>query len=72
MGSSENSSLSNDSPQEKVRTLLGKRASMAPLSLKLELMMKLVPEKGEWLDKHVKVHEEKMINVLKADIERVL
>ena len=69
MGSSENSSLSNDSPQEKVRTLESKRGSMAPLSLKLEIMMKLVPEKGEWLDDHVKVHEEKMINVLKADIE---
>ena len=72
MGSSENSSLSNDSPQEKVRTLLGKRASMAPLSLKLELMMKLVPENGEWLDTHIKSHEEKMISFLKADIERVL
>ncbi|MFC6381694.1 DUF262 domain-containing protein [Psychrobacter glacincola] len=69
MSSSENSSLSNDSPREKVRTLLGKRASMAPLSLKLELMMKLVPKEGEWLDDHVKVHEQEMINILKADIE---
>lgn len=69
MGSSENSSLSNDSPQEKVRTLLGKRASMVPLSLKLELMMKLVPEKGEWIGNHVKSHEEKMISILKTEIE---
>lgn len=69
MGSSENSSLSNDSPQEKVRTLVVRRASMAPLSLKLELLMKSLPKEGEWLDEHVKKHEHEMISVLKADIE---
>ncbi|WP_201555542.1 DUF262 domain-containing protein [Psychrobacter sp. 72-O-c] len=70
MGSSDNSSLSNDSPREKVRTLEGRRTIMTPLSLKLELMIKALPKNREWIDTDINSHEEEMFKVLKEDIER--
>lgn len=72
MGTSENSSLSNDSPQEKQRILERRRGSMTPLSLKLELMMATVLKENAWNDTDIKSHKEDMFKVLKEDIERVI
>ena len=72
MGTSENSSLSNDSPQEKQRILERRRGNMTPLSLKLELMMTTVLKENAWNDTDIKSHEKDMFKVLKEGIERAI
>lgn len=63
----DNSSLSNDGPEQKAKILNSKRNRMAPLSLKLELMM---IQANAWsattkkATEAIKAHEEKMMSVL--------
>lgn len=70
MGSSENSSLSNDTPKQKTEILNSQRNRMAPLSLKLELMMQTAQE--NWNIKTIDSHRYDMVKILKEDIEQKL
>ena len=68
MGSSENSSLSNDTPKQKTEILNSQRNRMAPLSLKLELMMQTAQE--NWNIKTIDSHRYDMVKILQEDIEQ--
>ena len=70
MGSSENSSLSNDTPKQKTEILNSQRNRMAPLSLKLELMMQTAQE--NWNIKTIDSHRYDMVKILQEDIEQKL
>ena len=70
MGSSENSSLSNDTPKQKTDVLNSQRNRMAPLSLKLELMMQTAQE--NWNIKTIDSHRYDMVKILQEDIEQKL
>lgn len=69
---SDNSSLSNDGPEQKAKILNSKRDSMAPLSLKLELMM---IEANAWggskseATEAIKKHGDAMLKVLVSDLD---
>lgn len=71
MSISENSSLSNDIPKQKAEILESQRNKMAPLSLKLELMIATLGDKL-WNDEAIKAHKNKVFEVLKEDIESAL
>ena len=71
MNISENSSLSNDTPKQKAEILESQRNKMAPLSLKLELMIATLEDKL-WNDEAIKAHKNKVFEVLKEDIESAL
>ncbi|MGP9519844.1 MULTISPECIES: GmrSD restriction endonuclease domain-containing protein, partial [unclassified Psychrobacter] len=71
MSISENSSLSNDTPKQKAEILESQRNKMAPLSLKLELMIATLGDKL-WNDESIKAHKNKVFEVLKEDIESAL
>lgn len=71
MGSIENLSLSNDIPTQKTEILNSQRKKMAPLSLKLELMIETILKNQVWNDNSIALHQKKMLEVLKQDIERV-
>ena len=69
MANTDNSSLGNSSPREKSGILEGKRNSMAPLSLKLELMMQQATgEKLEWDSVAINTHGNKMLDVIKKEL----
>jgi len=73
MASNDNSSLSNDSPSQKAAILQERRGSMAPLSLKLELM---IEEAKDWSAPAMKAtiaikkHEEYILNLLKKGLTK--
>lgn len=71
MSISENSSLSNDIPQQKAKILESQRNKMAPLSLKLELMIATL-EDTPWNYEAIKVHKNKVFDILKEDVELAL
>lgn len=71
MTNTDNSSLGNDGPKQKADILMLRNSSMAPLSLKLELMITKLNDQ-EWSDVSIEKHEEEMFNVLKAGLERIL
>lgn len=65
MADADNSSLGNSSPREKASILNGKRKSMAPLSLKLELMIQKATQKEkDWDFKAVETHGGEMLTVI--------
>tara|TARA_R110001632_G_scaffold143910_1_gene260113 strand:+ start:2705 stop:4810 length:2106 start_codon:yes stop_codon:yes gene_type:complete len=69
---SDNSSLSNDGPEQKASILNLKRASMAPLSLKLELMMIKAAEWGDSSEKAKRIiedHEKGMLKILVGNLD---
>lgn len=69
MANTDNSSLGNSSPREKTGVLEGKRNSMAPLSLKLELMMQQATgEKPGWDSVAINTHGNKMLDVIKKEL----
>ena len=71
MSASENSSLSNDIPKQKAEILESQRNKMAPLSLKLELMIATLENKS-WNDEAIKAHKNKVFEILKEDVELAL
>lgn len=67
IGSSENSSLSNDIPYQKTKILESQRSKMAPLSLKLELMMQTA--ENRWDVNTIELHRDDMVKTLQRGIE---
>ena len=66
---SENSSLSNDMPIQKVNWL--RKHAEAPISLKLELMMQVVEQsESEWNEASIEKHQHDMIELLLEDLNR--
>ena len=71
MASTDNSSLNNDSPEQKAKILELRRKNMAPFSLKLELMLAQAKAWGSKVTVATGViedHEEEMLKVLKKGI----
>ena len=69
MADADNSSLGNSSPREKSNILNGKRESMAPLSLKLELMMQqAILKEKDWGSIAIETHGEKMLDVINKEL----
>lgn len=72
---SDNSSLSNDGPEQKAKILNSKRDSMAPLSLKLELMMIEANAWGDSLSQAkttIAEHEKEMLKILVSNLDVTL
>lgn len=66
---SENSSLTNDMPIQKVNWL--RKHTEAPISLKLELMMQVVEQnESEWNEASIEKHQHDMIELLLEDLNR--
>lgn len=69
MADADNSSLGNSSPREKSNILNSKSESMAPLSLKLELMMhQATLKEKDWDSITIETHGEKMLGVIKKEL----
>lgn len=69
MADADNSSLGNSSPREKSNILNSKKESMAPLSLKLELMMhQATLKEKDWDSMAIETHGEKMLGVIKKEL----
>ena len=71
MSVSENSSLSNDTPKQKAEILESQRNKIAPLSLKLELMIAMLKNKS-WNDGAIETHTNEVFEILKEDVEIAL
>ena len=66
---SENSSLTNDMPIQKANWL--RRHTKVPISLKLELMMRIAEKNGaEWNMQTIAEHQSVMMNILLEDLNR--